>query len=171
MPQLPQTSEPEANIALGLIAQLVRDHEPRYLPQAELEVTVVAARGLAAMDANGSSDPYAVLHCGPVRCRTRCVPKTLDPHWGESFRFEVVPGPAAVLQVDVYDHDVFSNDDFLGTLRLKIDELMMPLSGGRDDHAGATGGAGADMGGAVRDMWQELHPRPARDAAGAAAGA
>ncbi len=36
----------------------------------------------------------------------------------------MVPGPAAVLQIDVFDHDVFTDDDFLGTLRLKMDELL-----------------------------------------------
>lgn len=73
------TSEVEASLALGLIAQIVRDHEPRYLPQAELEVAVIEARGLASTDHNGLSDPYALLHCGSVKCRTRCVPKTLNP--------------------------------------------------------------------------------------------
>ena len=106
-------SEPAATISLrdGAAAEV----EPRHLPQAEIEVTVVEARGLAAMDMNGRSDPYAVLHCGRVQCKTRCQHKTLNPQWGETFRFEVVPGPASVLQLDVFDHDVFSDDDFLGS--------------------------------------------------------
>ena len=39
----------------------MREHEPRRLAQAQLDVTVVKARDLAAMDANGFSDPYCVL--------------------------------------------------------------------------------------------------------------
>lgn len=37
--KLPQSAEPEAALALGLIAQIVRDHEPRHLPQTEVSDT------------------------------------------------------------------------------------------------------------------------------------
>ena len=107
---------------------------------------VVEARDLASMDSNGKSDPYAVLHCGSVRCRTRWLPKTLDPLWNETFRFEVVTGPASSLQVDIFDRDVFTNDDFMGTLRLRVDDL---ISAGRD--------------GKWADKWHELQPRTAKD--------
>ena len=55
----------------------------------ELEVGVVAARGLAAMDSNGLSDPFAVVSCGGVRSQTRVISKTLTPEWDETFRFQI----------------------------------------------------------------------------------
>ena len=142
---LPQSVAGESRLALGLIQQLVREHEPRKVPRAELELTVVEARNLASMDANGFSDPYCVMHCGAVRCQTQVRPKTLNPRWGETFRFDVAPGVASVVQVDVFDRDTFSDDDFLGTLRLRIDELLSE-------------GVMSEL-----DGWYELLPRTARD--------
>ena len=107
---------------------------------------MVEARNLAPMDRNGLSDLYCVLHCAAVRCQTRCIQKTLDPRWGETFRFDVAPGMATQLQLDCFDHDIFSSDDFLGTLKLRVDDL---LAEGMDcDH----------------DAWHELQQRTARDA-------
>ena len=76
--------------ALAQIAQLVREHEPpRHMEQAELQVTVVEARGLAAMDYGGTSDPYCVLQCGVVKSKTRTINRTLSPKWNETFRWQV----------------------------------------------------------------------------------
>ena len=52
----------------------------------------------------------ARLHCGAVRCQTRCIQKSLDPKWGETFRFEVAPHQSTQLQIDCFDHDIFSSD-------------------------------------------------------------
>lgn len=114
----------EASLALGLISQLLREHEPRRMPQAQLQVTVVEARGLAPMDRNGLSDPYCVLHCGAVRSSTRVIQKTLNPRWEEAFLFEVAQGASMQLQLDCFDRDLLSSDDFLGTLKIPVDELL-----------------------------------------------
>ena len=139
-----------ATSALSHIAQLVREHEPRRLPSSQLEVCVVEARGLAAMDRNGLSDPYCVLHCGAVECRTRTIFKSLNPKWGESFRFSVASGQATVLQLDLYDYDLLTGDDFLGTLSLGVDDLLHPQpepGGGGRSGGGPRPGGGLPGGG------------------------
>ena len=55
-----------------------------------LKVGVIKARGLAPKDANGLSDPYALIQIGAVQMRTQTVMETLDPKWNESFEFEDV---------------------------------------------------------------------------------
>ena len=67
----------------------------------ELEVGVVAARGLAAMDSNGLSDPFAVVSCGGVRSQTRVISKTLTPEWDETFRFQISRATAD-LTIELY---------------------------------------------------------------------
>lgn len=131
----PSTDGAAALEALMLIERHLRDYLPRHLPQAELEVTVVEARDLAAMDYNGRSDPYCVLHCGQSRFKTACIPRTLNPRWGETFRLELVPG-AGKVQLDLYDHDLFTHDDFLGTVALAVEDLLDESVGA---HAGQRG--------------------------------
>ena len=46
---------------LERIAAAVQEYEPVRLQQAEVELTVVEARGIAAMDPNGLSDPYCFV--------------------------------------------------------------------------------------------------------------
>ena len=48
-------------------------------------VTVKHARGLASMDSNGFSDPYAILFLGGKKHKTKTIMKTLDPTWDEVF--------------------------------------------------------------------------------------
>ena len=108
--------------SLSLIAQLVREHEPRQMPQAQLEVTVVGS-SLAPMDRNGLSDPYCVLTAAPCAAR-RLASEALDPKWGETFRFEVAPGQATQLQLDCFDHDIFSSTTSWGCFKIKVDDLL-----------------------------------------------
>ena len=58
--------------------------------RSSLKVGVIQARGLAPKDANGFSDPYALIQCGSVQLRTMTVAESLDPIWNESFEFEDV---------------------------------------------------------------------------------
>lgn len=47
-----------------------------------LVITVVAARGLKAMDRGGTSDPYARIRIGKnVVGKTKHIKKTLEPQW------------------------------------------------------------------------------------------
>ncbi|KAL1523406.1 hypothetical protein AB1Y20_018346 [Prymnesium parvum] len=130
---------------LAQIAAVVREHEPpRQMAQAELQLSVVEARGLAPMDFSGTSDPYCVVQCGVVKARTRTIGRTVNPKWNETFRWQVAP--QAELQVDVYDRNVLSSDYFLGTVLLKVDDFLIVSEAGR-----------------VHDRWCALQPRTAKD--------
>ena len=43
------------------------------------------ANGLAAMDSNGFSDPYALLFLNGEKHKTRTIMKTLNPVWDATF--------------------------------------------------------------------------------------
>jgi hypothetical protein len=63
--------------------QLNRDEE-----QLEMVISLVEARGLVAADKNGTSDPYCTLELDATQKRkSRTQKKTLDPKWGEAFKF------------------------------------------------------------------------------------
>eukprot|EP00937_MAST-01D_sp_MAST-1D-sp2_P004234 g4234.t1 len=77
---------------------------PRELPN-ELHVRVCRGRALKAMDAGGTSDPYAVLSIrGEEVASTEIVEKTCSPVWDFECKLPVshVEG---LLTLDVYDQD------------------------------------------------------------------
>ncbi|KAL5008759.1 hypothetical protein ScPMuIL_014340 [Solemya velum] len=87
-----------------------------------VELTLLQAKDLVAMDRNGFSDPYCeVMVKEKMLFRTTVRKKTLFPKWNESVTFEL---PTDVQSVDVmmYDKDVLS-DDFLGKVTLDLDKM------------------------------------------------
>ncbi|DBA67073.1 TPA: hypothetical protein ACH3X2_001401 [Trebouxia sp. C0005] len=68
----------------------------------------------------GSSDPVCKVSFGPFKARTRVLKHTLDPEWNETFTFVLEPDALAVmgsvpmLSFDVWDHNNFAPNYFLG---------------------------------------------------------
>jgi len=90
----------------------------------KLLVTVVKGVDLESKDSNGLSDPYVILKVGTKKCRTKVVPETLNPEFGETFVLSV--NQFEPVRVEVWDHDQLSQDDFEGGFTLNwwtIDEL------------------------------------------------
>jgi len=97
---------------------------PRPLPQltGTLVVTMVSAKGLRAADrkliGQASSDPYAKVTAkvGPYAQlqKTKVVKKNLAPQWNEEFRFQFREPEYPQIQVEVMDHDLAGEHDFLG---------------------------------------------------------
>ncbi|KAK6917894.1 VASt domain [Dillenia turbinata] len=85
----------------------------------KLHVTVVEARNLPAMDANGLCDPYVKLQLGKQKGKTKVVKKCLNPQWVEEFSFGV-DDLKDELVVSVMDEDKFFNDDFVGQLKIPV---------------------------------------------------
>jgi len=85
----------------------------------KLQVRVVEARNLPAMDLNGFSDPYVRLQLGKQRSRTKVVKKNLNPKWTEDFSFGV-DDLNDELVVSVLDEDKYFNDDFVGQVRVSV---------------------------------------------------
>jgi len=86
------------------------------------KVTVRYARGLASMDSNGFSDPYALLFLNGKKHKTRTIMKTLDPTWEAAFSYTLTPG-ATNLYIQVWDWDRASTDDFLGECYVDLQEV------------------------------------------------
>ena len=62
---------------------------PEYVrSRGKVRVLVKYGTDLAAMDSNGSSDPYAVVQLGDQRMQTKTHKRTLCPEWNQSFDFE-----------------------------------------------------------------------------------
>lgn len=61
----------------------------------------------------GTSDPYVKLKCGPSKYRSTVVNRNLNPEWNEAFSF-ITDGLRQPLEVNVYDHDYGSLDDYMG---------------------------------------------------------
>ncbi|RLN05208.1 C2 and GRAM domain-containing protein [Panicum miliaceum] len=88
-----------------------------------LTVRVIEARNLRAMDSNGFSDPYVKLQLGKQRFKTKVIKMNLNPTWDQEFSF-LVGDVRDVLKLDVYDEDILQMDDFLGQLRVPLEDVL-----------------------------------------------
>ncbi|XP_077398388.1 rabphilin-3A isoform X2 [Vanacampus margaritifer] len=95
--------------------------------QGRLIVGVVRCAHLAAMDANGYSDPFVKVSLKPDmgkkgKNKTQIKKKTLNPEFQEEFAFEIKHGELAkkTLDISVWDYDVGKSNDFIGGCRLGI---------------------------------------------------
>lgn len=61
---------------------------------------ILQAKGLAALDLGGSSDPYVRVYLLPDKRRrheTKVHRQTLNPHFGENFAFKVSTWPQCLI--------------------------------------------------------------------------
>ncbi|KAJ3350122.1 Arf guanine nucleotide exchange factor syt1 [Entophlyctis luteolus] len=99
-----------------------------------VEMTVVEARGLRPVDANGLADPFVkvmqTVH-GHARelLKTNCIHRTLTPHWDE--RVAVVIPPSDVLLV-VRDKNTLGASKPLGEARVDLGALVSAGGGNFD---------------------------------------
>ncbi|ERE67947.1 double C2-like domain-containing protein beta-like protein [Cricetulus griseus] len=92
-----------------------------------LLVGIVRCAHLAAMDANGYSDPYVKTYLKPdvdkkSKHKTAVKKKTLNPEFNEEFCYEIKHGDLAKksLEVTVWDYDIGKSNDFIGGVVLGI---------------------------------------------------
>uniref|UniRef100_A0A3Q2YHW7 Rabphilin 3A n=1 Tax=Hippocampus comes TaxID=109280 RepID=A0A3Q2YHW7_HIPCM len=85
-----------------------------------LLVGVVRCVHLAAMDANGYSDPYVKVLKPDMgkkgKCKTQIKKRTLNPEFNEEFSFDIKHSELAkkTLDVSVWDYDIGKSNDYIG---------------------------------------------------------
>eukprot|EP00092_Neocalanus_flemingeri_P000407 GFUD01000433.1.p1 GENE.GFUD01000433.1~~GFUD01000433.1.p1 ORF type:complete len:792 (+),score=178.56 GFUD01000433.1:116-2491(+) len=97
-------------------------------PEGVLRITLVEAKNLMRMDFGffgnpAKSDPYVVLSVGAKKFKSRTVMKTIDPVYGETWEaiVEVVKGQ--ILDIEVWDFNQGTSDNFMGRVSVPIRTL------------------------------------------------
>uniref|UniRef100_A0A673N9E8 Rabphilin-3A-like n=1 Tax=Sinocyclocheilus rhinocerous TaxID=307959 RepID=A0A673N9E8_9TELE len=92
-----------------------------------LIVGVIRCVHLAAMDANGYSDPFVKICLKPdmgkkAKNKTQTKKKTLNPEFNEEFSYEIKHAELAkkTLDISVWDYDIGKCNDYIGGCRLGI---------------------------------------------------
>ncbi|XP_072769880.1 double C2-like domain-containing protein beta isoform X3 [Nerophis lumbriciformis] len=86
-----------------------------------LVVGIIRCAHLAAMDANGFSDPYVKTYLKPdenkkSKHKTAVKKKTLNPEFNEEFSYDIKYADLTkkTLEVTVWDYDLGKSNDFIG---------------------------------------------------------
>nr|XP_006640883.1 PREDICTED: double C2-like domain-containing protein beta isoform X2 [Lepisosteus oculatus] len=92
-----------------------------------LVVGIIRCAHLAAMDANGFSDPYVKTYLKPdenkkSKHKTAVKKKTLNPEFNEEFFYDIKHADLTkkTLEVTVWDYDIGKSNDFIGGVSLGI---------------------------------------------------
>jgi len=95
-----------------------------------LQIDILEARGLLAMDDNGLSDPYCIVKIRSKTIRTSMKPKTLTPVWNETVFIggdsqpDVIISRDDVITIILKDHDYIGRDDTLGMVQVPLGALI-----------------------------------------------
>ena len=100
----------------------------------QLTCSVIEAKNLLAMDPNGLSDPYVKINVSDSNAqglKTEVVKANLNPSWNETLAIDLEPADISKrLQVQCWDKDLITGDNFMGAMSFGISELTKtPMNG------------------------------------------
>nr|KYP76844.1 ADP-ribosylation factor GTPase-activating protein AGD12 [Cajanus cajan] len=87
-----------------------------------LKVKVIKGTDLAIRDML-TSDPYVILKLGQQTVQTTVVKSNLNPVWNEELMLSV-PRQFGLLNLNVFDYDMFSADDIMGEADIDLQPLI-----------------------------------------------
>uniref|UniRef100_A0A2K6FEI9 Fer-1 like family member 5 n=1 Tax=Propithecus coquereli TaxID=379532 RepID=A0A2K6FEI9_PROCO len=92
-----------------------------------VRVYVVRAINLQPQDYNGLCDPYVILKLGKTELGKRDTyqPNTLDPIFGTMFELTCNIPLEKDLEIQLYDFDLFSPDDKIGTTVIDLENRLL----------------------------------------------
>ncbi|KAM9955512.1 hypothetical protein ACTFIW_008841 [Dictyostelium discoideum] len=107
------------------------------IPFGKVVIKILGARDTLICDIT-TSDPYCLISTKDSKTfKTEVIYKTLNPIWkDEEFVFDIIEN-SQIISILMYDEDKFSKDDFMGLVRINIDEyktkgqrdIWIPLEG------------------------------------------
>ncbi|KAJ1477654.1 C2 domain-containing protein, partial [Baffinella frigidus] len=94
-----------------------------------LQLEVVKARNLPKADDGplGLSDPFCTLLLNTMERSTRVISRNLNPEFNETFFFEdqqLGVWPSQTIEIKVFDFDVTSAPDLLGSIKIPVADLL-----------------------------------------------
>ncbi|KAK7399710.1 hypothetical protein VNO78_10899 [Psophocarpus tetragonolobus] len=87
-----------------------------------LKVKVIKGTDLAIRDML-TSDPYVILKLGQQTVQTNVIKSNLNPVWNEELMLSV-PQQFGILNLNVFDYDMFSADDIMGEADIDLQPLI-----------------------------------------------
>ncbi|XP_054441637.1 fer-1-like protein 5 [Pteronotus mesoamericanus] len=101
--------------------------------QCLVRVYVVRAINLQPQDYSGLCDPYVILKVGQTKLgnRDNYQPNTLDPIFGMMFEVSCTIPLEKDLEIELYDFDLFSPDDKIGTTVIDLENRLLSGFGAR----------------------------------------
>jgi Ca2+-dependent lipid-binding protein len=99
------------------------------LPPNELQVTVIQAKKLTAMDKSifggaGSSDPQVRIKIAGYETKyTKYIPKNLNPIWNQKLVWQAIDNQSLSLDVKCEDHNDLRTAAFIGKVALPLYEF------------------------------------------------
>uniref|UniRef100_A0A673MG98 Multiple C2 and transmembrane domain-containing protein 1-like n=1 Tax=Sinocyclocheilus rhinocerous TaxID=307959 RepID=A0A673MG98_9TELE len=98
-------------------------HRKSQLGRGIVSIRLIEGRNLIPMDQNGLSDPYVKFKLGPLKYKSKTIPKTLNPQWREQFDLHLYDEEGGILEISVWDKDIGRRDDFIGQCQLDLSKL------------------------------------------------